>query len=139
MLSQLIYVSKRDKTCTEEEIEKILLACKKNNQKRDITGVLLYSPTHFVQYLEGNYSEISDLYSIIKKDPRHKDAIMLGNSPIKNRSFPSWQMGAKKFNESTIEYSSNMEESELSTFQRILDGKNSENSEMIAVINKFFR
>jgi hypothetical protein len=139
MLSQLIYVSKRDRACTEEEIEKILSACERNNKEKDITGVLLYSPTHFVQYLEGNYNEISRLYKTIIQDPRHKDAVMLGNSPIESRSFPSWQMGAKKFNDFTIEYASEMHESELNTFQRILDGKNSANSEMIAVIKKFFR
>jgi len=139
MLSQLIYVSKRGSTCTEEEIEKILSACERNNKAKDITGVLLYSPTHFVQYLEGNYNEISDLYHTIKQDPRHKDAVMLGSGPIESRSFPSWQMGAKNFNDFTIEYDSSIEESELATFQRILEGKNSANSEMISVIKKFFR
>jgi len=139
MLSQLIYVSKRESTCTEEEIEKILTACERNNKAKDITGVLLYSPTHFVQYLEGNYNEISDLYHTIKQDSRHKDTVMLGSGPIASRSFPSWQMGAKNFNDFTIEYDSNIEENELATFQRILEGKNSANSEMISVIKKFFK
>ena len=73
MLSQLVYVSIRKPQCTEEEIQKILDACKRNNQGKDITGVLLYSGTHFVQYLEGDFKKINELYDNIKSDVRHKN------------------------------------------------------------------
>jgi hypothetical protein len=61
MLSHLIYVSNRAQNCTQSEIEKILESCKKNNVQYDITGVLLYSDTKFVQYIEGQYKEIMGL------------------------------------------------------------------------------
>lgn len=139
MLSQLVYVSARDTSCTEHEIEKILSACRKNNHDMDITGVLLYSPTHFVQYLEGKYSDIIGLYDKIKEDRRHKNAVMISNGPISTRTFPSWQMGAKKFDNYSIEYQAGMDDTEQKEFQDILAGKDSKNAKTIALIKKFFK
>lgn len=138
MLSQLVYVSVRSSNCTEEEIQNILAACKRNNKEKDVTGVLLYSETHFVQYLEGEYSKISSLYDKIKLDNRHKDALMINTAPIKERSFPSWQMGSKKFNNDEIEYQTELNPSERVAFKSLLAGKES-NQQTIKLIKKFFK
>ncbi|WPP50328.1 BLUF domain-containing protein [Catalinimonas niigatensis] len=138
MLSQLVYVSVRNPSCTEEEIQKILAACKRNNKEKDVTGVLLYSNTHFVQYLEGEYSKISSLYDKIKTDSRHKNAIMINTAPIQERSFPSWQMGAKKFDNDEITYQTDMSSSEKVAFKSLLSGKESNNL-TIGLIKKFFK
>nr|WKN37531.1 BLUF domain-containing protein [Tunicatimonas sp. TK19036] len=139
MLSQLVYVSSRSEFCTDQEIQKILASCQKNNKDKDITGVLLYSLTHFVQYLEGEYSEIIHLYDKIKEDQRHKKAVMISNGPISGRVFPSWQMGAKKFDNYAIDYQSDMNGHEQETFRNILAGKNSNNAHTIAIMKKFFK
>ncbi len=140
MLSQLVYVSARNTNCTEEEIQKILAACKKNNKEKDVTGVLLYSDTHFVQYLEGEYGKISSLYDKIKADSRHKNAIMINTAPIKERSFPSWQMGAKKFDNYEIEYQTALDSSEKDAFKYLLTGKEKgDNAYTIGLIKKFFK
>ena len=123
MLSHLVYISTRKPTCTEEEIEKILTACQKNNKEIDITGVLLYSPMQFLQYIEGPYSVIISLYDKIKTDNRHKNAVLISSAPIVERCFPSWQMGSKQFNSHIIEFNSNMTDSEKDSFRAILGGK----------------
>lgn len=138
MLSQLVYVSVRNSNCTEEEIQKILEACKRNNKEKDVTGVLLYSDTHFVQYLEGEYGKISSLYDKIKLDNRHKNAIMINTAPIKERSFPSWQMGAKKFDNEEVEYQTELTPSEKQAFRSLLSG-NEANQQTIRLIKKFFK
>lgn len=46
MLSHLIYISNREKECTDQEIDKILASCQENNRHDDITGVLLLSLIH---------------------------------------------------------------------------------------------
>lgn len=137
MLSHLVYVSTRKSNCTDEEIAKILAACKKNNKDQDITGVLLYSDTHFVQYLEGAYSNIISLYDHIKKDDRHKNAVMISSSAIKERSFPSWQMGAKKFD--NITYQTNMDAADKKVFESVLAGNEQQSSRAIALVKKFFK
>jgi hypothetical protein len=139
MLSQLVYVSVRKSICTEEEIQKILAACKKNNAGLDITGVLLYSDTNFVQYLEGEYKQIIGLYDKIKSDDRHKNFVLITSSPIKERSFPSWQMGAKKFDNDTIEYQTEMSASDKDTFKSILSGKNQDGNNALVLMKKFFK
>ncbi len=94
MLSQLTYVSYRNTICTDEEIEKIVSSCKKNNPLLDVTGVLLYSDSKFIQMVEGNSKTIIDLYDKIKLDNRHSKAMMISYGLIKERAFPSgtWEI-----------------------------------------------
>lgn len=139
MLSHLVYVSVRKKECTDEEIDKILAACKRNNPKLDITGVLLYSKTHFLQYLEGDYKEISGLYEKIKSDDRHKNVVLITTGPIEERTFPSWEMGAKEIDEDKIDFQTDLSEDEAKTFQDIIAGKGQEGNTSLKLIKKFFK
>lgn len=139
MLSHLVYVSVRKKECTDEEIDKILSACKRNNPKLDITGVLLYSKTHFLQYLEGDYKEISGLYEKIKTDNRHKNVVLITTGPIEERTFPSWEMGSKEISEDKVEFQTDLTEEEAKTFQDIISGKNQEGNKSLHLIKKFFK
>ena len=137
MLSYLVYISVRKSNCTEEEIEKILAACKRNNGKFDITGVLLYSEKQFVQYLEGEYREIFELYDKIKEDDRHKNIVLITSSTIKERSFPSWQMGAKKIDLNEIEYKTDITPEEQKEFGKILSGQ--ESNMALSLMKKLFK
>lgn len=137
MLSHLVYVSVRKSNCTEEEINKILKACERNNDKLDITGVLLYSDTHFVQYLEGVYKEIMNLYDKIKGDNRHKNVVLITTGNIKERTFPSWEMGAKKINEMNVQFDTELSPEEAERFRGILAGQ--EDNDAIDLMKKFFK
>jgi len=137
MLSQLIYVSVRTENCTDEEIQKILEASNRKNGDKDITGVLLYSQTKFLQVLEGEKDEILGLYDMIKKDDRHKNLIMISLAPIQKRYFPSWQMGSKKINTETYEFLTDMDAKSQAEFKALLNGKEQQNA--ILVINKLFK
>lgn len=139
MLSHLVYVSNRKPNCTEEEIQKILIACKNNNATLDITGVLLYSDLQFVQYLEGEYRQIIALYDKIKLDNRHKNAVLISSAQISERAFPSWQMGAKKFDSSSINFLTDIQESDKGVFRDILSGKNQEGNKAMMLVKKFFK
>jgi len=131
MLSHLVYVSVRKEECTDEEIDKILAACKRNNPKLDITGVLLYSKTHFLQYLEGDYKEISGLYEKIKPDTRHKNVVLITTGPIEERTFPSWEMGSKEIDEDKVEFQTDLSKEEAQAFQDIIAGKDQEGNRSI--------
>ncbi|MCX2743208.1 BLUF domain-containing protein [Mangrovivirga sp. M17] len=137
MLSHLVYLSKRTPNCTNEEIDKILQSCNKNNKEFDLTGVLLYSDKQFVQYLEGEYNEIFGLYDKIKDDPRHNQIVLITSGPIENRAFPSWQMGAKKMDFDSIEFQTYMSPSEQADFKKILEGQ--ENNNALTLVKKFFK
>ena len=123
MLSHLAYISTREPNCTDQEIDKILAACKKNNPPIGITGILLYDNDQFLQYVEGDYKEINPLYDKIKKDDRHKDVIMVSMGVIADKIFPSWNMANKKINFSDIAYRTDISMEDKIVFDNILMGK----------------
>ncbi|MGK7394640.1 MAG: BLUF domain-containing protein [Candidatus Cyclobacteriaceae bacterium M3_2C_046] len=137
MLSQLIYVSVRKNNCTDQEIENILASSNKNNGKKDITGVLLFSDTKFLQVLEGEKSDILALYDHIKLDERHKNVMMISLKPITQRYFPSWQMGSKAIDTQSFSFLTEMSSQEQTQFKSLLEGK--EQQDAIKVIHKLFK
>lgn len=138
MLSRLVYISVRGANCDDAEIEKILESSVRNNGKIDITGVLLYSDTKFVQCLEGDYDQITELYETIKKDERHRNVILISLGNIKERAFPSWQMGSKKISLEDVNFNTKMSDDEKDEFKSILSGDKQQSQNVIDIIKKFF-
>ncbi len=137
MLAQLIYVSVRTSKCTDTEIEKILEASNRKNGDKDITGVLLYSKTKFIQVLEGDSDEILKLYDKIKEDNRHINVVLISLKPITERYFPSWQMGSKRIDTETYDFLTNMDSASKAQFRALLNGEKQNNA--IMIINKLFK
>ena len=138
MLSQLVYVSDRKATCSATEIEKILISCQKNNASLNITGVLLYSPTKFIQYLEGDSKAILRLYETIKGDPRHEKTMMISYGPITQRLFPSWQMATREIDKLNIEFRTDISLQDREVFQKVLSGGTYNDSKVLILLKKFF-
>ena len=138
MLSQLVYVSNRKPTCTAAEIDKILESCKKNNPPLDITGVLLYSDTKFIQLVEGESKVIMSLYDKIKTDDRHSNTMMISYNPIKEKSFPSWHMGSKKMSGNEVEFNTNISSADKEIFENLINGKEENGQKVLNLLKKFF-
>jgi hypothetical protein len=138
MLSQLVYVSNRKPTCTTEEIEKILAACKRNNPSLNITGVLLYSDKKFIQLVEGEAKVLMDLYDKIKKDPRHSSPMMISYNAITEKSFPSWHMGTKDVSKSQLQFKTDISADDKKIYDSILLGKEQNGNSVLNLMKKFF-
>ena len=138
MLSQLVYVSNRKPSCTQEEIDKILDSCKKNNPSLNITGVLLYSETKFIQLVEGEANVIMSLYDKIKLDSRHSNPMMISYGPIKDKAFPSWHMGTKKLASNSIDYMTDITRDDKVVFDNVLTGKEENGQRVLNLLKKFF-
>jgi hypothetical protein len=138
MLSQLVYVSNRKANCNQEEIEKILESCKKNNPPLNITGVLLYSDQKFIQLVEGEYKVINDLYDKIKTDPRHDQTRLISMGPIQAKAFPSWHMGARKIAGNEVDFKTTISATDKETFNSLLSGKREEGPKVLGLLKKFF-
>lgn len=136
-LYQLVYTSKRNPNCTEAEIQKILEACKRNNVSKDITGVLLHSDDHFIQYLEGD-KDIIKLYDLIKDDKRHKHVVLLSYGPLKQRIFPAWHMGYKSITKDQLEFLTDGDEKEKALYTSLLRGEKQEGIQATNLLVKFF-
>jgi len=78
----ICYVSNASDTLSEEEIQKMLSEFEKKNEKKDITGILLYSERNFFQVIEGEKNYVNDLFEKIKVDKRHKNLMTIFKKDI---------------------------------------------------------
>lgn len=91
MLSYLLYTSKSNLK-DYKEIDNIILQADKYNNEHNITGILLFDDTYFLQILEGEHDEILNLYEQIKQDERHYEISLKSVGNIDHRNFPEWSM-----------------------------------------------
>lgn len=73
----------------------LLAQSRARNERRGITGLLLYGPRLYVQLLEGEYDTIQALYQRILADPRHHGLVKLADKAIAARSCPDWAMSGQ--------------------------------------------
>ena len=95
MLKSVIYVSKSTKPVSKDVLKSILESSRKNNTKLNVTGLLLYFDSTFIQALEGPAESIDIIFSNIKEDKRHQDVTVIHEEPITMRDFSNWSMGFK--------------------------------------------
>lgn len=92
----LIYVSSASREMSEEDLVALLQQCRLNNQKKNVTGMLLYSEGNFFQILEGEEKDVMETYREIVNDRRNTGHIILEKENITERTFPDWAMGFKQ-------------------------------------------
>jgi hypothetical protein len=74
------------------QIEQILSASRRNNEKVGVTGALMFSEGFFGQVLEGPAAAVEATFERIQRDTRHGDVSLLEFRPIEDRSFDKWSM-----------------------------------------------
>lgn len=93
MLIRIIYVSTAVGAQTAAETHAILQGSQKWNQANDVTGVLCEGNGVFLQCLEGERRQVTQLYARIYADPRHSDVQMIHCESVTNRRYRDWSMG----------------------------------------------
>ena len=88
-----IYVSTRVEDLSEDELLKLLVAARKNNTAKGLTGLLLYANGRFMQVLEGPEAEVLNAMEKIRNDLRHKNIDTLRLEKKAQRDFSDWSMG----------------------------------------------
>jgi hypothetical protein len=89
----LVYVSRASHALSDEQLLNILEVSRANNQRDDITGLLLYKEERFMQLLEGPETSVCAAYARIARDSRHQDPTILLEGETAERDFPDWTMG----------------------------------------------
>jgi hypothetical protein len=92
MAYQLIYSSQASQPMTAANLEEILLDARAGNEKRDITGVLVYVDGVFLQVIEGDRDAVLGLMASIAKDTRHTSVKVFHEAEIEERAFANWRM-----------------------------------------------
>src|SRR5260370_3170719 len=76
----------------EHEITELHKAIRPANAKLQITGMLFFLGTAFLQVLEGEAHSVDCAYARILVDKRHTQVTTISRIPIEERSFPNWTM-----------------------------------------------
>jgi hypothetical protein len=92
MLIRLIYASKAVDLQGPALTESILLQAHAWNAENDITGVLCEGQGVFLQALEGERHQVTQLYARIYADARHKDLELIHCESITERRYAGWSM-----------------------------------------------
>lgn len=87
----IVYVSNAAGELNELEVQQLLAGSKRDNNKKDVTGILLYSESNFFQVLEGEKKTVLDLYDTIQQDKRHNNLIQIFGKEINNESFDGYE------------------------------------------------
>lgn len=90
---QIIYASSASQPLDDEELQALFEVSKRNNEAAGVTGLLLYKDGNFLQLLEGEKNAVQTVYERVRKDPRHKDVILLHQESLRDREFVGWSMG----------------------------------------------
>jgi len=89
-LSQLFYVSRS--LASPLDVEQILISARRQNLRRDVTGIMLFSGGHFAQLLEGPPVALHETMAAIDADTRHERVTRLIEENIALRRFKDWSM-----------------------------------------------
>jgi hypothetical protein len=93
MLTRLIYASTIAIPLNPDAVRSIVDRAREANQRRQITGMLVFDSHSFLQVLEGRRESVSDVFCRIAADPRHQRVQVLEAVPIDERQFATWTMG----------------------------------------------
>ena len=102
----LVYTSIASRKMSDDDLKVLLKTIRKNNEIRQVTGILLYLDPFFIQVLEGREAIVNNLFTRIKQDSRHNKVSLIYKKPIEERYFSDWTMGFSKI---TYENISTME------------------------------
>jgi len=123
----LIYISSATNWPSTSDLKDLLQQSRERNLKKNITGMLLYDNATYMQVLEGDSTDVHDIYNSIMRDPRNFGNVVLVEETIEQRDFPDWSMGFRDLNDCKAE--------ELPGFIDVFDGKL---DKQIAAENKAF-
>ena len=91
-LIQAIYFSKLNSNINHKDIEQILECSRRNNAKKNITGILAFNGEYFLQALEGSRANVNAVLERIYKDQRHEEICIVHHNEITERDFSDWDM-----------------------------------------------
>ena len=105
MLYTLLYLSKANKAFDQQELSKLLEQSRNWNEAHSLTGFLAYitgtvanaTTSQFIQVLEGEQSDVINVFASILNDDRHTEIKVIKQGPISKRKFGLWKMGFQGF------------------------------------------
>ena len=98
-LYRLVYTSESTGTLDQTALSELRTLSAINNQKNDITGILVHRNMKFFQALEGSLKAINTLYKKILADDRHHNLLLQSFDLAHTRIFDDWSMQCIDFDQ----------------------------------------
>lgn len=95
-LHRVVYSSRVARQIRFADAEEIARVAAELNQLRGLTGLLVYTPSHFLQVLEGDSDDVRATMARIRVDPRHDEVRVLDQRDVERREFADWAMTARQ-------------------------------------------
>ena len=95
-MHQLVYVSAASWAMSNDDLNGILDASRRNNGRDGVTGMLLYIDGGFLQVLEGPKAAVERIFAHIRRDSRHNALRVLIEQETDERQFGGWSMGFER-------------------------------------------
>jgi hypothetical protein len=87
VIVSLTYMSTASTPFDSTQIAALLQQSRENNERRGLTGMLLFKNGRFMQVLEGAEKDVRERYAVIAADSRHTDLKTLVDESIDRRRF----------------------------------------------------
>ncbi|PSQ83400.1 MAG: hypothetical protein BRD44_04655 [Bacteroidetes bacterium QS_7_67_15] len=98
----LVYTSTAVDRMDDDALDQILRESHERNERRNVTGMLLYRDGTFLQVLEGDDEDVLHVYDLIKGDERHRGLVNVLQEPIGERSFSDWKMSFRRVEDADL-------------------------------------
>ncbi|UAK25696.1 BLUF domain-containing protein [Sphingomonas nostoxanthinifaciens] len=91
-MHQIVYLSVAAFDLKPDDCAEILSISQRRNSETDVTGLLVFDGSRFIQALEGPESSVIATFDRIKRDVRHRYLAVMRTCPIERREFGDWSM-----------------------------------------------
>lgn len=91
-LIHIAYASKATQAFDPGALAQLMQSASSANERRGLTGFLLYDNRHFFQLLEGPPEVVEETFQKIVADARHGEIVRILNEPLPARQFDEWSM-----------------------------------------------
>lgn len=95
MIHRLLYVSTANPEITDADLARLVESAQMRNASLNITGLLVFTGSHFMQLLEGPKDAVEAVFDMICQDQRHSAVARLIAEPARERSCPNWAMALR--------------------------------------------
>ena len=93
MLRRLAWSSVPSRSFSPARLNEIIAPSRRNNERNQVSGMLLFTGAHFLAMLEGEERHLNDLWLRLERDQRHCDLFRIGDELCIKRLYPEWMMG----------------------------------------------
>lgn len=99
-LLSIVYSSSATRPFASDDLVALLAVSRENNAAADVTGMLLYHDSRFLQVLEGPEAAVRERMAVIADDTRHTGVRVMLEETLGERQFPDWTVGFAPYEES---------------------------------------